>query len=222
MSFDKVSEGVAVGVLAHEAGVEDRGDVGGERGHAALWADRRPVDVGVDRVGHRPMMAGHGEAVPGGMKNKRCGRHGTPGRTLHLIDIENLVRGSGASSMQVVEALAAYRATVTIGPSDHVVIASGRRLLMAAGLAWPGARLLLGTGINGADLALLAASRPAAMVAAYDRVVFGSGDGIFAARAAELRRAGLVVAVVSLSESLAIDLRDNAAPVRRLPATVPA
>lgn len=118
--------------------------------------------------------------------------------------------------------MAAYRATVTIGPGDHVVIASGRRLLMAAGLAWPGARLLLGTGIDGADLVLLDASLPAAVAAAYDRVVFGSGDGIFAARAAELRRAGVVVAVVSRSESLAIDLRDNAAVVRRLRSTVPA
>lgn len=156
------------------------------------------------------------------MANTRCRRHGTPGRTLHLIDIENLVRGSGATPMQVAEALAAYRATVTIGPADHVVIASGRRLLMAAGLAWPGARLLLGTGIDGADLALLDASQPKAVAAAYDRVVFGSGDGIFAARAAALRRAGVVVAVVSLKESLAIDLRDSAALVRRLPTSVPA
>lgn len=168
------------------------------------------------------MMTGHGHAVPGGMANKRCRRHGTPGRTLHLIDIENLVRGSGATPAQVAEALGAYRATVAIGPDDHVVIASGRRLLMAAGLAWPGARLLLGAGLDGADLALLDASPPAAVAAAYDRVVFGSGDGIFAARASELRRAGLVVAVVSLSESLAIDLRDSAALVRRLRVAAPA
>lgn len=152
---------------------------------------------------------------------RRRRRHGTPGRTLHLIDIENLVRGSGATPAEVAEALAGYRATVAVGPGDHVVIASGRRLLMAAGLAWPGARLLLGAGSDGADLALLDASLPAAVAAAYDRVVIGSGDGIFAARAAELRCAGLMVAVVSLGQSLAIDLRDNAGLVRRLPATVP-
>ena len=105
------------------------------------------------------------------MADKRCRHHGTPGRTLHLIDIENLVRGSGATPARVVGALAAYRATVSVGPGDHVVI--------------------------------------------------GSGDGIFAARAAELRLAGVVVAVVSLRECLAIDLRDNAALVRRLPTAVP-
>lgn len=157
-----------------------------------------------------------------GMANKRCRHHGTPGRTLHLIDVENLVRGGAASQVDVVEAFGAYRATVAVRPGDHVVIASGRRLLVAAGLAWPGARLLLGVGLDGADLALLDASVPAAVAAAYDRVVIGSGDGIFAARAAELRRAGLVVAVVCLMESLAIDLRDNAALVRRLPAAMPA
>ncbi|MFP5377101.1 MAG: NYN domain-containing protein [Acidimicrobiia bacterium] len=156
------------------------------------------------------------------MADKRCRRHGTPGRTLHLIDIENLVRGSGATPAEVAGALAAYRAAVAIGPGDHVVIASGRRLLMAAGLAWPGARLLLGAGVDGADLALLDASPPAAVAAAYDRVVIGSGDGIFATRAAELRRAGVVVAVVSLATSLAVDLRVSAGLVRRLPATAPA
>lgn len=218
LGFDEVSEGVAVGVLAHEARVDDGGDFGGERCHAAVRADRRPIDVRLARVAHRQMMTGHGHAVPVGMANKRCRHHGTPGRTLHLIDIENLVRGSGASASEVVEALAAYRSTVAVRSGDHVVIASGRRLLIPAGLAWPGARLLLGAGVDGADRALLEACVPAAVAVAYDRVVFGSGDGIFAARAPELHRAGLVVAVVSLVGSLAIDLRDKAALVRRFPA----
>lgn len=156
------------------------------------------------------------------MAKNRCRRHGTPGRTLHLIDVENLVRGSGASPAQVTGALAAYRATVATLPGDHVIIASGRRLLLTAGLAWPGARLLLGSGLDGADRALLDASEPAAVAAAYDRVVIASGDGIFARRAGELRRAGVVVAVVSLRGSLSIDLRDRAALVRPLPAAAPA
>lgn len=155
------------------------------------------------------------------MAVERFRHHWAPGRTLHLIDVENLVRGSGAGSAEVARVLADYRATVAIRPGDHVVIASGRRLLMAAGSAWPGARLLLGRGLDGADLALLDACPLGAVAAAYDRVVIGSGDGIFAARAAELRRAGVVVVVVSLGESLAIDLRDNAGLVRRLPAAAP-
>lgn len=73
-----------------------------------------------------------------------------------------------------------------------------------------------------ADVDLVDASVPDAVAAAYDRVVIGSRDGNFAARAAELRPAGVVVAVVTLRESPAIDLDDNAALVRRLPPTAPA
>jgi uncharacterized LabA/DUF88 family protein len=75
------------------------------------------------------------------------------------------------------------------------------------------------SGPDGADLALLDAARPLrAVVESYDRVVIGSGDGIFTALAADLRRAGLVVVVVSRPVALAIDLRDSASLVRRLPA----
>lgn len=162
------------------------------------------------------MEAARFERVPAVRKN-RCRHTGPAGRTLHLIDVENLVRGSGASAADVVDAFAAYRSAVAVRTGDHVVIASGCRLLVPSGLAWPGARLLLGRGPDGADLALLRASEPAAVAAAYSRVVIASGDGIFAPRAAELRRAGLVVVVVSLRDSLSIDLRDNAALVRRLP-----
>lgn len=164
------------------------------------------------------MASGHSTAVPGGMNNTRCRRHRAPGRTLHLIDIENVAGGSRASTAAVAEAVADYRCALAVRAGDHVVIASGRGLLIAAGLAWPGARLLLASGLDGADLALLEAARPLrAVVDSYDRVVIGSGDGIFAALAADLRRAGLVVVVVSRPVALAIDLRDRASLVRRLP-----
>lgn len=150
----------------------------------------------------------------GGNKRK-CYR--PKGRTLHLIDLENLVGRSQGSERMVAETLATYRCTIAPRAGDHVVIASGRGLMMAAGTAWPGARLCLGRGIDGADLALLDVARPVTSVAtAYDRVVIGSGDGIFAPLAAELRRAGVVVCVVSRRESLSSDLRGAAALVRPL------
>lgn len=165
------------------------------------------------------MMTGHDTGVPVGMSNKRCQRHRAPGRTLHLIDIENLAGGSVATTAEVVEAVARYRSALAVRAGDHVVIGSGRRLLIAAGLAWPGARLLLGRGVDGADLALLeAAHRVDEIAAAYHRVVIGSGDGIFAELASALRRAGLVVGVVSRPDALAVDLRDGACLVRRIAA----
>lgn len=152
------------------------------------------------------------------MGTERCRQHRARGRTLHLIDIENLAGGSEATAAEVVEALGSYRSALDVRSGDHVVIGSGRALLFDAGAAWPGARLLLGRGVNGADRALLEAASPVATVAAlYDRVVIGSGDWIFAELVIDLRRSGLAVAVVSRADALAGILRDSACLVRRLP-----
>ena len=140
------------------------------------------------------------------------------GRSLHLVDIENLAGGSAASDWDVIDALDEYRSTVAVGPNDHVVIASGRGLALTAGRAWPGPQLLVGSGVDGADLRLLEVARPVAWTAArFARVVIGSGDGIFAGLATDLRQAGLVVCAVSRPESLAICLRRAASVVRCLP-----
>jgi hypothetical protein len=138
------------------------------------------------------------------------------GRTLHLVDIENLCGGPFATLEQLEPSVDAYRRAVAVRPGDHVVIACNRGLLLEAGLAWPGARLRVGNGPDGADLALLDAAVPDYVASRYDRVVIGSGDGIFADRAHELRSAGLVVAVVSRRESLSARLADVAQLVREL------
>ena len=51
----------------------------------------------------------------------------------------------------------------------------------------------------------------------YDRVVIGSGDHAFAARAHELRAAGVVVVVVAGTAHLSGDLRRAAALTLALP-----
>jgi hypothetical protein len=131
------------------------------------------------------------------------------GRTLHVLDIENLVGGSAVGPTAVGPALSAYRATAAVRAGDHVIIGSGPALAVAAGLAWPGARLLLGHGIDGADRALLDAVDVDFVAAHYDRVVIASGDHCFAQLARSLRAAGLDVTVVTLStRSLARVLRE--------------
>lgn len=78
--------------------------------------------------------------------------------------------------------------------------------------------MLLASGIDGADLALLDVARPVEAIAgSFERVVIASGDGIFAGLATDLRRAGLVVCAVSRPESLAVKLRQAASVVRLLP-----
>jgi hypothetical protein len=138
------------------------------------------------------------------------------GRTLHLVDIENLSGEPRPPTAHLRSTVDAYRHAITVRPDDHVAIACNRGLVLETGLAWPGARLYGGDGPNGADLALLQAAEPHFTASHYDRVVIGSGDGIFTGLAHKLRTAGLVVVVVSRVESLSRDLARVAHLVRKL------
>lgn len=130
------------------------------------------------------------------------------GRTLHLIDIENLVGGTVAQCQPVHHALASYFELAAVRCGDHVVIGAGSALLTQADLVPGGARLVLGRGVDGADLALLAELRDIAWVAArFDRVVVGSGDGIFAEATAAIRAEGIAVGVVAVSDRISWKLR---------------
>lgn len=64
------------------------------------------------------------------------------------------------------------------------------------------ARRLVRSGENGADLALLQVLEQESVAERYDRVVLGSGDGIFAYAAAGLQAVGVDVTVVSRSDAL--------------------
>jgi hypothetical protein len=142
---------------------------------------------------------------------------GTLGRTLHLVDIENLAGNPDASPTEINEVLVAYRKLVPPSPQDHVVIASSRHIGLAVGLAWPGARLLWRDGPNGADLALIGDALPEYRSARYTGVIVGSGDGIFSGLVVALRRRGLATGVVSRRGSLSETLRGAAGFVKLLP-----
>jgi len=130
------------------------------------------------------------------------------GRTLHLIDVENLVGGVAAGRDAVAPALDAYRRTVQIGPDDHVVLGSGTELAFASKAAWPGALLRIGKGIDGADRALLSVLSPDFIASHYHRLIVGSGDHAFAPMVATLRARRMAVMVVVRDElSLSGDLR---------------
>ena len=131
-----------------------------------------------------------------------------PIRTLHLIDVENLVGGVAAGVDSVAPAFEAYRRTIEVGPEDHVVLGTGTELAFASKAAWPGALLRIGRGIDGADRALLSALDPGFIVSHYHRLVVASGDHIFAPMVADLRaRRMAVVVVVRSQEALSRDLR---------------
>ncbi len=129
------------------------------------------------------------------------------GRTLHLLDVENLAGGTAAGPDAIAPSFAAYRATVRVAPGDHVVLGTGPTFACAAGAAWPGARLRVGHGLDGADLALLDDVDTAFAASHYDRVVIGSGDHLFCPLASALRAHGLAVIVVARDGSVSRDLR---------------
>lgn len=140
------------------------------------------------------------------------------GRALHLLDIENLMGGAEAGERALEYASEAYRAIAPVGVHDHVVVAANRHLVFSAAGSWPGSRVLVGDGPDGADLALISAVSDVTEVARrYDRIVIGSGDGIFHRVATEYGALGLEVGVVSTARSLAHVLARDASFVRLLP-----
>lgn len=143
---------------------------------------------------------------------RRPGRHdrGLPrGRTLHLIDIENLA-GADRAFADLVAAAEAYKRSITVHPGDHIVIGCDRSLLLAAKVAFPGARVVPGCGPDGADRALLACEGVDDIARRYDRVVIGSGDHVFCGLVARLRQKGVAVCVVCRREALSRDLKRTA------------
>ncbi len=137
------------------------------------------------------------------------------GRTLHLLDVENLAGGTAGGVAAVAPSLAAYRSTITVACADHVVLGTGPTFACATADGWPGARLRVGHGVDGADHALLDDVDADFTAGHYSRVVVGSGDHIFCGLVCELRSRGLVVLVVARAESVSRDLR-RLAPFRPL------
>jgi hypothetical protein len=81
------------------------------------------------------------------------GRHR---RTLHLVDVENLLGTPRTATAAAIRAtLDAYRRAIRVGGDDLVVLAANPALALEIGLAWPGALLRTARGPDGADLALL-------------------------------------------------------------------
>lgn len=147
-------------------------------------------------------------------------RHLPAGRTLHLVDIENLVGGPTGALLGLAAAVARYQREAPVNVGDHVVIAANPGMALEVGTAWPTARLLAAPGKDGADLALLGEVADVVNVAErYDRVVIGSGDGIFADAAEQLRVLGLAVGVVAPFNGLSPRLYRRASFVRLMTPT---
>jgi hypothetical protein len=140
---------------------------------------------------------------------------GASERIIHLVDPENLV---GGPRFTAAEARLTHRGYVSIapaGPVDMTILATSHFAAASAWLAWPrAARRLVRSGADGADLALLHVIEHEDLHGRFDRVVIGSGDGIFAMPAARLQELGCQVTVVSRRDALSRQLRFAVRDVR--------
>jgi hypothetical protein len=122
-------------------------------------------------------------------------------RTLHLVDLENLL-GDPRASADV--ALARFHEFLTVArwePADHVIIATNPWMMAKIAFDLPRATSRHAVhGRDGADTMLLSLAPPELVVKRYERLVIGSGDGIFAARARVVRDHGVAVEVIARAD----------------------
>lgn len=127
------------------------------------------------------------------------------GRTLVLLDHQNLCGGVNAPSAVVSAVWGKLKEFLSVAPTDDVVIALSSRGAAEYMTAIPmqQMRLVLGNGLHGASLALVDFIDANHVAARYDSVVIASGDGTLTGLALELRACGMSVCNVTSSLSTA-------------------
>ena len=129
-------------------------------------------------------------------------------RQLHLVDIENLLGDPRPSECAVSEALALYAQLVDVRGPNQIIVACNHGAASAVGCCLgEGPRLLVRSGHNGADEALLDVLATERVEERFTEVILASGDGIFASHVAELTSRGIPVTVVARRDSLSARLR---------------
>jgi hypothetical protein len=141
-------------------------------------------------------------------------------RTLHLVDLENLVGDPIADAPTTRAALERYRDLSGWRDGDHVIVAANPRLL--AHVMFDPPFPCSGHAVRGTDAAdhmLLSHAAPDFVASRYDRLVIGSGDHEFAARAGAVQARGVPVVVVSRRDSLSRALTGHGYGIRLLEPT---
>ena len=139
--------------------------------------------------------------------------HIPAGRTCHLVDIENLMGGPFEGEQKLWDAVHAYQTMVPVwGRDDVVYVAMNPAITKIVKRIWkknsrynnwPKATFLVGLGIDGADKKLLAVVADHKQVLEnYERVVVGSGDGIFGPVVERFSSYGMEVLVVAQPSSV--------------------
>ena len=129
-------------------------------------------------------------------------------RSLHLVDLENLVGDPRAVAPLVRATLTRYLRVARWRPGDHVIIASNPGLMREVMFDPPVPCNAHATrGRDGADVMLLSLASPELVVRRYARLVIGSGDHIFAASPHAAQALGVEVLVVARAGGCSYRLR---------------
>jgi len=134
-------------------------------------------------------------------------------RRLVLADVENLLGTASPSHEEVVQIRQEVLDILGDVSFTHFEVACSHRAAAAVRFGFPEGRHQWRSGPNGADLALLDVLAIESGAARFVEVVFASGDGIFAAAAAELTARGVRCTVISRRTSLSARLCLAAAEV---------
>lgn len=118
-------------------------------------------------------------------------------RTIHLVDLENMVGSSHLTESAVRQAWQAYVRCGVVAAGDHVIVATSHHNFLAAGFGWPNARHLVRSGPNGADLALQEVMAAERLEQRFGACILVTGDGGFAHPVAALIGRGLRVGVLA-------------------------
>ena len=129
-------------------------------------------------------------------------------RTLHLVDLENLVGDPRAKGPIVRRTFDRYLARAGRREGDQMLVASNPWLIREVAFDLPvTCNVHAVHGHDGADTMLLSHAPPELVAKRYDRLVVGSGDGIFAARAHAAHDLGVDVLVVARDDGCSWRLR---------------
>lgn len=140
-------------------------------------------------------------------------------RSLHLVDIENLLRDPLCENIEYIEAtIANYKDVSGWCAGDQVLIAANHQLsrrLVFLLQEWV-CRLFTARGRDGADLRLLEEGVQEKLLTQFDQLVVGSGDGIFVDALALSRELGLKSVTVSQSSTLSAKLAAASDEIRMM------
>ncbi|MDP9696143.1 UNVERIFIED_ORG: hypothetical protein J2X79_003722 [Arthrobacter globiformis] len=152
------------------------------------------------------------------MARKQGVRRTSRDRTHHYIDVENLAGSGRLRPQDVIDVRDRFQQAVAPDEMDLFTVGCDSSNAFHVRSAFPGARLVVGHGPDGADLALIEAMQEDMQSGAWSKqVLLGSGDHIFAPILASMAGKGATTRVVGIEGHTSLRLKLAAHDTTLLP-----